>query len=99
MLQKYFTFFTKHAALMRRSTVLSLPLQLVFPALSLEDLSSQINQLFLPDSNLKRWEAFGQYFHSDLLEYNFMTKFDVFSSISWSIQYNIYNNIIYIIIK
>jgi hypothetical protein len=33
-----FTFFTKQATLMRRSTVLSLPLQLVFPGETQQDL-------------------------------------------------------------
>jgi hypothetical protein len=38
--QTLFTLFTKQATLMRRSTVLSLPLQVVFPGLSYNPFSS-----------------------------------------------------------
>jgi hypothetical protein len=37
-------------------------------------------------------EAFGPYFHSDLLEFHFMSKCNVFSSIWWSIVIKLYLN-------
>jgi hypothetical protein len=48
ILQTLFTFFTKQATLMRRSTVLSLPLQLGFPATGHEN---------FPSFNLEFWDG------------------------------------------
>ncbi len=45
-LKLIFTFFTKQATSMRRSTVLSLSLLLVFSVITRKDLLSQINQIY-----------------------------------------------------
>jgi hypothetical protein len=48
LIMKIFTLVTKQVTLMRRSTILSLPVQLVFPGLNCEDQS----ELFLTEANI-----------------------------------------------
>ncbi len=83
---------------MRRSTVLILPLQLVFPAYGHTIFASYgtINFmllfcLFL--SSTKRGKVFDPKILSDLLECRFMSKCNGFSSISWSILIKLYLNV------